>query len=101
MKTINLKNEIYWVKIVEFLQQNWAIIEIENQKIIVYFIHDGSIIFDKIVFKSILEAEIALKRNGFRLYLDTNENFTEFLTPPKMPFGESIRPIYSSGQFWK
>jgi hypothetical protein len=31
MKVIELKSETYWVKIVDFLQQNWALIE--SQKI--------------------------------------------------------------------
>ena len=103
MKTIELKSDVFWVKIVDFLQQNWAIVEKNenNKKVIVFFIQDASMIFDKIEFDTIEEAEMALARNGFKLYLDKNENFTEFIVPPKKPYGVSLRPIYSSGQYWR
>jgi hypothetical protein len=101
MKNIELKSKEYWVKIVGMLEQNWAIIELENEKTTIYFIHDGSVIFDIIEYEKLYEAEYALKKNGFKLYLDNKENFTEFIFPPKMPFEYISRPIYSSGQFWK
>ncbi len=100
MKEIELKSETFWVKIVDFLQQNWALIEIIDSKIIVFFIQDASMIFDKMEFNTIQEAENGLLKNGFKLYLDENENFQDFIVPPKKPYGESLRPIYSSGQYW-
>ena len=98
-----LKSDIFWVKIVDFLQQNWALIErVDNkEKVIIFFIQDASMIFDTIEFDTLNEAEEALLNNGFKLYLDENENFTDFIAPPKKPYGESPRPIYSSGQYWK
>lgn len=60
MKEIELKSEIFWVKIVDFLQQNWALIEIIDSKIIVFFIQDASMIFDKMEFNTIQEAENGL-----------------------------------------
>jgi hypothetical protein len=101
MKDNELKSEIFWVKIVDFLQQNWALIEIIDSKIIVFFIQDTSMIFDQIEFSTIEDAEKALLKNGFKLYLDENENFQDFIVPPKKPYGKSPRPIYSSGQYWK
>lgn len=103
MKNISLHSETYWVKIVDFLQQNWALIEenAANDTVTIYFIQDASMIFDKIDFENIEEAEKALLNNGFKLYLDEEENFTQFIVPPKKPFGESPRPIYSSGQYWQ
>src|SRR5690606_36059344 len=101
MKEIELKSEKFWVKIVDFLQQNWALIEIIDSRIIVFFIQDASMIFDKMEFNTIQEAENGLLKNGFKLYLDENENFQDFIVPPKKPYGESLRPIYSSGQYWK
>lgn len=100
---IEIKSEKYWVKIVEFLQHNWALIESNdiNDKVTVFFIQDASKIFDKIEFKKIEEAELALRKNGFKLYLNENENYSDFIVPPKKPYGESPRPIYSSGQYWK
>lgn len=99
MKKIELKSEIFWVKIVDFLQQNWALIEVIDNKVIIFFIQDASMIFDKIEFKTIEDAENELLKNGFKLYLD--ENFQDFIVSPKKPYGESPRPIYSSGQYWK
>lgn len=101
MRNIELKSEIFWVKIVDFLQQNWALIEVTDNKVIVFFIQDSSVIFDRIEFKTIEDAENGLFKNGFKLYLDENENFLDFIVPPKKPYGESTRPIYSSGQYWK
>jgi hypothetical protein len=93
MRNIELKSEIFWVKIVDFLQQNWALIEIINNKITVFFIQDSSIIFDEIEFNTIDEAEKGLLKNGFKLFLDENENFQEFISPPKRPFTESSKPF--------
>ena len=102
MNDIELKSETYWVKIVAFLQQNWALIEPQQieGKLIVYFIQDSSMIFDKIGFETKEQAEIELIKNGFKKYLDKKEVFIDFIIPPKKPFKESIRPVYSSGQFW-
>ena len=103
MKNLILNSEKYWVKIVDYLQQNWALIERSetDEKVTVFFIQDSSMIFDKIEFDQVRDAEKALEKNGFKLYLDENENFTEFIVPPKKPYGESPRPIYSSGQYWR
>lgn len=83
MKNIELNSETFWVKIVDFLQQNWALIEMIDDKVIVYFIQDASMVFDKIEFKTIEDAEKGLLKNGFKLYLDNNENFQDFIVPPK------------------
>ena len=72
MKNIELNSETFWVKIVDFLQQNWALIEMKDDKVIVYFIQDASMVFDKIEFKTIEDAEKGLLKNGFKLYLDNN-----------------------------
>jgi hypothetical protein len=101
MKILNIKSESFWVKIVDFLQQNWALIEVIDDKVIVFFIQDASMVFDKIKFNTIEDAENGLLKNGFKLYFDENENFQDFIIPPKKPYSESPRPIYSSGQYWE
>ncbi len=100
---IQINSDEFWVKIVDFLQQNWALIETQENKVdvIVYFIQDASMIFDKMEFDTLEQAEMGLRINGFEKYLGENENFKDFIVPPKRPFGEAIRPIYSTGQFWK
>lgn len=97
---VSVKSDEFWVKIVEFLQQNWALID-EGEKVKVCFIHDGSGVFDEMEFSTIQEAEKALGRNGFKKYLDPDEKFTDFISPPKRPFFDAPRRIYSSGQFWR
>jgi hypothetical protein len=93
----------FWVKIVEFLQQNWALIEPADDGCMVYFITDTSGVFDRMPFTSMAEAEAALRRNGFRPFAE-DLNSVEFLRQPEPPFKESVHPngpIYSSGRFWK
>ena len=94
----------YWVKIVEFLQQNWALIEPEavGDGVRVYFIHDLSGVFDEMTFISATDAAEALLHNEFRRYAD-DADLQTFLSPPSPPFHRSLHPngpIYSSGRFW-
>lgn len=58
-------------------------------------------IFDKIEFETKEQDEMGLIINGFKKYLDKEEEFITFIVPPKKPIKESLRPIYSSGQFWQ
>lgn len=102
---IAISSTEYWVKIVEFLQQNWALIEPMDNHMdcAVFFIGDTSGVFDKMIFNTIELAETALIRNGFYKYFDPHENFTEFLYPPQPPFVWREHPngrIYSSGRYW-
>ncbi len=102
---IAISSTEFWVKIVEFLQQNWALIEHhkEGSECTVYFVGDTSGVFDTIDFATRELAEQALVRNGFKRYLDPSENFPEFLYPPPSPHHWREHPngrIYSSGRFW-
>ena len=46
-----IRSRDYWVKVVEMLQQNWALIDVEpDGSCIVHFIHDGSGKFDEMKF---------------------------------------------------
>jgi hypothetical protein len=53
---VKIENHDYWFKIVEYLQQNWALIDPYDQGAIAWFVSDGSGVFDKIIFPSIDEA---------------------------------------------
>jgi len=101
---IKIRSRDYWVKIVEMLQQNWAVVEEQSDgKITVYFITDMSDVFDEIKFDSEQSAYGSLKRNGFKLYAEDKE-VQSFLSPPKPPFykrDHMNNPIYSSGRFWR
>jgi len=105
LQTIEISNHDFWFKVVEMLQQNWAVIEAgeEKSKFILYFIGDTSGVFDQMEFDNIAEAERQLHINGFEKYADNNEA-QKFIKPPSPPFHKSGHPngaIYSSGRYWK
>ena len=92
----------YWFKVVDMLQQNWALID--NQKVgaTVWFITDTSRVFDSLSYSLRPEAVEALERNGFTQFAD-NIHLQQLMTPPRPPFVEGTQPngaIYSSGRFW-
>lgn len=102
-KKIQIESADYWVKVIEMLQQNWALVDFEKSKRAhVFFINDLSCVFDEMTFPSVAEANTALKQNGFRRYSEDSE-MQSFLTPPPAPFHIGSHPngkIYSSGRFW-
>ena len=83
---IIIKSRDFWVNIVDFLQQYWALIEIDAGKAIVYFIHEGSGIFATMEFETREIAEKALMQNGFKKFNDPFETYTDYLTSPEEPF---------------
>ncbi|MBX3289179.1 MAG: hypothetical protein KF855_07515 [Acidobacteria bacterium] len=100
---VEIKSRDYWFKIVEFLQQNWALIDPNNGGYRVFFFDDTSGVFDYLNFDSLDEAELALKRNGFKRFSEDKEA-QEFIGIPELPFYERPLPhgpIYSSGRYWK
>lgn len=102
-ETITIQSTDFWVKVVEMLQQNWALIEDETPGVRVYFISDTSGVFDEIAFPSASSAKEALGKNGFRRLADSAD-LQSFLRPPSAPFRRSAHPngpIYSSGRFWR
>ena len=104
METVRINSDDYWVKVVEMLQQNWALVDlVEQSSAQVYFISDGSGVFDQLTFPSAADAEAGLRKNGFRRFSE-NRDLQEFLRPPQAPFRRSVHPngpIYSSGRFWR
>lgn len=94
----------FWVKVVEMLQQNWAMIEpAPPDGVRVYFIDDRGGVFDELAFPSADEAAQALSRNGFERYALSPE-LQKLAIPPSPPFywrDHPDGPIYSSGRFWR
>ena len=101
---LEIKSRDYWFKIVEFLQQNWALIDAnEDSSVTVFFIGDRSGVFDQMFFQSIDAAQKGLRLNGFAPFSEDKEA-QKFIAVPEAPFRESHHPngpIYSSGRFWK
>ena len=101
---ISIESRDYWFKVVDMLQQNWALIEsTATTGVVVYFVGDTSGVFDEMVFPFLDAAAQALRRNGFSRYAEDAEA-RSFLRPPPPPFHRSAHPngpIYSSGRFWR
>lgn len=101
---IKIKSREYWVKIVDMLQQNWALVdEMPDGDYEICFVSDDSGVFDELVYSSINGAITGLKKNGFRKFADDKE-LQDFLVLPEPPFHRSEHPngsIYSSSRFWK
>lgn len=94
----------FWFKVVEFLQQNWAVIEVsEDGSCEIVFMGDTGGVFDSLTYESHTLAVEGLKRNGFVRYAD-DAKAQEVIGPPEPPFEKaehSNGPIYSSGRYWK
>ena len=100
---VDIKSRDYWFKIVEFLQQNWALIDETEEGVTVWFVQDDSGVFDQMAFATAEEAAAALRRNGFDRLADDAAS-QEFIAPPQSPFERASHPsgrIYSSGRFWR
>jgi hypothetical protein len=101
---IEILRDDFWVKVIEMLQQNWALIEpMPSGDVCVYFVDDSSGVFDQLTFSSEKDAAFALKLNGFSRFAD-DKKLQSFLTPPSGPYYQRPHPngpIYSSGQYWK
>lgn len=97
---VEIKSRDYWFKVVEMLQQNWALIDrTEDGRAVVYFVHDDSYVFDRMSFESVDAAASALLYNGFSRFAADRDAY-KIMAPPKPPFSHSNSPIYSSGRFW-
>jgi len=110
---VTINDREYWVKLVEMLQQNWALVEDNPPSgATIYFLldndglnatDDGSQIFDEISYPSREVACRQLARNGFQVFADTSSNLQKMLKPPPPPFYQGEHQngrIYSSGRFW-
>lgn len=103
-KEVHIANEHYWMKVVDFLQQNWAVIEHKQNKIIVFFFDDLAGIFDSIEYDDEETAERELRFNGFSPYDEESEETHQVIPKPAPPFYESAHcngAIYSSGRYWR
>ena len=100
---ITIESRDYWFKVVEMLQQNWALIDETGAGVTVYFVSDTGGVFDEIPFNSVDAARASLSENGFQRFVE-DPKVASFLSPPNPPFTQQPHPngpIYSSGRFWK
>jgi hypothetical protein len=92
----------FWYKVVDCLQENWAVVEPSISGATVFFLGGDGAVFDEIAFPTIQSAQDALDANGF-YRLAENERNASFLIPPRPPYFRAPHPngaIYSSGRFW-
>jgi hypothetical protein len=97
-----------WFKVVEFLQQNWAVVrpDVNSGGTRIWFVNDGFGVFDYIDCESPAAARRALRLNGFGLYEDQEDRWVESEIPehrtadktPKLTWAP--RQIYSSRKHW-
>lgn len=80
-----------WFKVVEFLQQNWAVLIERSGSVLAVFYGDTCGVFDEMVFNTREGAEAALRRNGFSKYMEDQEAH-EFVGLPKGEFHERAHP---------
>ncbi|MCA8979436.1 MAG: hypothetical protein KDC14_05385 [Planctomycetes bacterium] len=101
---LNIESRDYWFKVVEMLQQNWALVDPHPEGgVVAHFLGDTSGAFDQMEFPDQKTAERALSANGFRRFADDQEA-ADFLSPPSPPFEWRDHPngrTYSSGRFWQ
>ncbi len=98
---IEIKSRDYWVKVIEMLQQNRALVEPVDGGAKVYFFDDDSAIFDEMTFPSVADAESGLDWNDFEKLAENKEMREFFRFPPEPPFYLGVPyAIYSTGEFW-
>lgn len=103
--TIKIKSNDFWIKTLDMLLQNWALIEKDywSEASKVFFINDLSEVIDLLHFPTEAEAKSALKINGFWRYAE-DEEAQKIIVAPSPPYclGEhSFSEIYSSGRYWR
>lgn len=103
-KTLDIPGTDHWFKVVDMLQQNWALIASSAKgDVTIFFISDASHVFDRLSLPTVEDATAALQRNGFNRYADDPEDH-DLIRPPSPPYREKKHPngpIYSSGRFWR
>jgi hypothetical protein len=99
---ISTESRDYWFKIVEFLQQNWALVYPHEREAIACSSEIPRASSIRLSSRR-LRKRSGLTRNGIRRFADDPKAQT-FLLPPEPPFTRWARPndpIYSSGRFWR
>lgn len=99
---VRIFRKTYWVKVVSFLEQNWAAIDDlpGSSGVRIWFFGDTSGVFDFIDYPSREAARRALRANGFSVF--TVEKF-DFIARPEPTFhwhAHTNGEIYSSGRYW-
>lgn len=97
-----------WVKVVGFLQQNWAVVRPSGagEQVRVWFVDDGFNVFDFIDFGAAASARKALRVNGFEPYGVETHRWVDSPIPASVDSHRprqldwSARRIYSSGRYW-
>ena len=102
---VEIKSSDFWIKTLDMLQQNWALIEKDHwsEASKVVFVNDSSGVIDFLDFPTEAEAKTALLFNGFRRYADDEKAQEEIAAPPPPYYAQehSFSQIYSSGHYWR
>ena len=99
---ISTESRDHWFKIVEFLQQNWALVYPHEREAIACSSEIPRASSIRLSSRR-LRAVRGLTRNGFRRVADDPKAQTLLLPPEPMftHWAHPNGPIYSSGRFWR
>lgn len=105
----DLDRKRFWVKVVGMLQQNWAVVRVDEESghVQIWFINDHLDAFDFIDCADRVGACEALKANGFRVFSFKSHSGLDSPIPALLKRKERFgvrwvpRRIYSSGEYWE
>lgn len=101
---IDLRTDDFWVKVVDFLVHNWAVVRMTRSGTPeLIFFDDRSRVFASLPFENVDQAVAGLRRNGFEQY-DPMGDFRKILPKPRPPFSmerTNHRPVYLIGEYWR
>lgn len=104
MSELEIRSRDFWIKTIDVLYQNWAILDVGvDGSVTIYFMDSAGGVFDELPMESILCATAGLTRNGFVRYAD-NEDLHSRVKPPVAAFHRRLHPngrVYSSSTTWK
>src|SRR6476619_408152 len=82
--TVDIRSRDGWVKVVDMLQHNWALLEPCDDGVACHFIDDAARVFDRLAFADRGPAAAALRRNGFERYA-ASPDLQACIATPKAP----------------
>ncbi len=69
-----IESRDHWFRVIEMLQQNWALIDATEGGVTVYFVSDTGGVFYQIPFDSVDATKASLSENGFQRFIDDPVN---------------------------
>lgn len=104
MSELHIESRDFWVKTIDVLYQNWAVVNVGADGLAtIYFMDGAGGVFDELPIESISSAATSLTRNGFVRYADSKDLHVR-VKPPPSTYHRRLHPngrVYSSNTTWK